>query len=139
LHYFAWLETVALVSRIRDALRSGGLLLCRVNSTKDHNHGASGHPQIEPNFYMVSGERKRFFDEKSVLELFAAGWRRLSVEHFVTHKYAMPKALWEVVLERDAQPRVQAHPPVRAFYLANVGGGGPVNLILLGATRRLPR
>ena len=23
-------------------------------------------------------------------------------------------------------------PPVRAFYLANVGGGGPVNLFLLG-------
>jgi SAM-dependent methyltransferase len=101
LHYFAWLETLALVSRARDALHSGGLLLCRLNSTEDHNHGASGHPQIEPNFYMVNGEPKRFFDEKSVLELFATGWRRLSVEHFVTHKYAMPKALWEVVLERD--------------------------------------
>jgi hypothetical protein len=102
LHYFAWRETVALVSRTRDALRSGGWLLCRLNSTEDHNHGASGHPPIEPSFYMVGGERKRFFDEKSVLELFATGWRRLSVEHLVTHKYAMPKALWEVVLERDA-------------------------------------
>jgi hypothetical protein len=27
-------------------------------------------------------------------------------------------------------------PPVRAFYLANVGGGGPVNLVLLGGTTR---
>jgi len=31
-----------------------------------------------------------------------------------------------------AQPRVQPDPPVRAFYLANVGGGGPVNLVSLG-------
>jgi hypothetical protein len=102
LHYFAWRETVALVSRTREALCFGGLLLCRLNSTEDHNHGASGHPPIELNFYMVGGERKRFFDEKWILELFATGWRRLSVEHLVTHKYAMPKAVWEVVLERDA-------------------------------------
>src|SRR5437773_11657919 len=27
---------------------------------------------------------------------------------------------------------VQDPPPVRAFYLASVGGGGPVNLVLLG-------
>ena len=27
---------------------------------------------------------------------------------------------------------VQRDPPVRAFYLANAGGGGPVNLVLLG-------
>ena len=34
----------------------------------------------------------------------------------------------------DAQPRVQPDPPVRAFYLASAGGGGPVNLVLLGRT-----
>ena len=30
---------------------------------------------------------------------------------------------------RHAQPRVQPDPPVRALYLANDGGGGPVNLV----------
>jgi len=34
----------------------------------------------------------------------------------------------------EAIPFVQPDPPVRAFYLANVGGGGPVNLVLLGPT-----
>ena len=34
---------------------------------------------------------------------------------------------------RNAPPtHVQPDPPVRAFYLANAGGGGPVNLVLLG-------
>ena len=33
---------------------------------------------------------------------------------------------------RVAYPRVEPDPPVRAFYLANLGGGGPVNLYLLG-------
>ena len=31
----------------------------------------------------------------------------------------------------EAIPFVQPDPPVRAFYLAIAGGGGPVNLVLL--------
>lgn len=37
-----------------------------------------------------------------------------------------------LTVEIDAQPRVQPDPPVQAFYLAIVSGGGPVNLVLLG-------
>ena len=32
----------------------------------------------------------------------------------------------------EAIPFVQPDPPVRAFYLANANGGGPVNLVSLG-------
>ncbi|MBA3594564.1 MAG: class I SAM-dependent methyltransferase [Polaromonas sp.] len=102
LHYFGWEETVAIVDRVRQVLRPGGLLLCRLNSTEDHHFGASGHPEIEPNLFMVDGDPKRFFDEADVNRLFASGWRRLSLEHFVTRKYLRSKALWEVVLARDA-------------------------------------
>lgn len=100
LHYFAWAETQLLVDRIRAVLRPGGVLLCRLNSTQDHHFGASGHPEIEPGFYLVKGEPKRFFDERSIGLLFGAGWARLSLEHAVTRKYLRAKALWEVVLER---------------------------------------
>lgn len=100
LHYFPWSETQVLAQRIRAALRPGGVLLCRLNSTQDHNFGASGHPEVEPNFFLVKGAHKRFFDEASIGLLFAQGWNRLSLEHFVTNKYSKPKALWEVVLER---------------------------------------
>ena len=100
LHYFPWKETEALVQRIRAALRPGGLLLCRLNSTQDHHFGASGHPELEPNFFLVKGAPKRFFDQRAIASVFARGWNTLSLEHFTTPKYIRPKALWEVVLER---------------------------------------
>ena len=100
LHYFPWDETQGLFDRVRDALRPGGVLLCRLNSTQDHHYGASGHPEIEPNFYRVDGAPKRFFDEASLDALFQQGWKLLSRKHHVTGKYGQPKAVWEIVLER---------------------------------------
>lgn len=100
LHYFAWDETLALIRKIRSTLRPGGVLLCRLNSTQDRNFGASGHPQLESNFFLVDGAPKRFFDETSIDSLFADGWKRISMEHYFTGKYVKPKALWEVVLEK---------------------------------------
>lgn len=102
LHYFPWVETVSIVQRIHEVLAPGGLLLCRLNSTEDKHFGASGHPEIEPNFYQVNGEPKRFFDAPSIAALFADGWTLISQEHFVTRKYVKSKALWEVVLVSDA-------------------------------------
>jgi len=107
LHYFPWHETVLLFDRIHRLLRPGGLLLCRVNSTHDHRFGASGHPQIEPNFYSVKGEPKRFFDHETIERLLARGWHALSVEHRVTSKYVLPKLVWEVACE----PRAAAVDP----------------------------
>ena len=78
------------------------MLLCRLNSTNDHNYGAVGYPRIEHNYYLVQGEPKRFFDQTSIEAVFAAGWRMLSVAERVIERYAHPKAVWEVVLERDA-------------------------------------
>ncbi|MGE4527640.1 MAG: class I SAM-dependent methyltransferase [Rhodospirillaceae bacterium] len=101
LHYFSWSETQALVQRIRSTLRPGGVFLCRLNSTQDHNFGASGYPEVEPNFFLVNGATKRFFDEPSINLLFSDGWKRISLEHFVSYKYLKPKALWELVLERS--------------------------------------
>ena len=101
LHYFPWDETERLAARIHAVLRPGGLLLCRLNSTEDTHFGARGHPAIEPNFYDVRGERKRFFDAASIDRLFARGWQRLSTRHAVTGKYGLPKSLWEVALRRD--------------------------------------
>lgn len=100
LHYFPWEETLTLAQRIRTVLRPGGVLLCRMNSTEDHHFGARGHPEIEPNYFLVDGQPKRFFDRASMCSLFADGWNELSLEHFVTRKYIRPKALWEGVFER---------------------------------------
>ena len=100
LHYFPWTETQSIVERIRQVLRPGGVLLCRLNSTQDSNFGAGAGTLIEDNYYLVDGQPKRFFDEESVSRLFQAGWQRISLEHMTTRKYLRRKALWEVVLER---------------------------------------
>lgn len=102
LHYFDWPETMAMVERIRRQLRPGGLLLCRLNSTHDYHHGASREADpVADNFYLVDGIPKRFFDRAAIDRLFATGWRMLSVEEQVVERYAQPKTLWEVVLERQ--------------------------------------
>lgn len=100
LHYFAWEETVSIVDRVRLALRLGGVLLCRLNSTEDRNFGADGYEEIEPNYFLVNGQPKRFFDESAVRRLFGDGWNTIALEHITTDKYQKPKAVWEVVLER---------------------------------------
>ena len=100
LHYFPWSQTVALVGRIQEVLRPSGMLLCRLNSTEDHHFGASGHPEIEPSYYLVDGKPKRFFDRAAVEKLFTAGWNVLHLRHELVGRYGAPKALWEVVLEK---------------------------------------
>ena len=99
LHYFSWPDTLTLASRIRDTLHPGGVLLCRLNSTNDHNYGASGHPEIETRYYRVDGEPKRFFDRNDVERVFATGWRVIGLEEVVIHRYEHPKSAWEAVLE----------------------------------------
>lgn len=100
LHYFPWAETLELVRRMQRTLAPGGLFLCRLNSTEDKHFGASGHPVIEPDYFLVDGQPKRFFDRQGVDALFGSGWTVLSIEHQTTKKYVRSKALWEVVAQR---------------------------------------
>lgn len=108
LHYFTWEETEELAQRLFGCLRHGGVLLVRVNSTEDHEHGARGHPEIAANYYLVDGKPKRFFDREGVLQLFDGAWNFLYLEQQVIQRYERPKVVWEAVLERpvaDAAPR----------------------------------
>jgi SAM-dependent methyltransferase len=101
LHYFDWPGTMALVERIRQQLRPGGLLLCRLNSTRDFHHGARRDVEAgADNFYLVDGIPKRFFDRAAIDRLFASDWRVVSVDEQVVERYQQPKVLWEVILER---------------------------------------
>jgi len=100
LHYFPWPETLALVDRIRAILKPGGVLLCRLNSTRDEHFGAVGHERLAENFYRVNGAPKRFFDRASLEALFGAGWNALSVREEAINRYVLPKWVWEAVLER---------------------------------------
>ena len=100
LHYFAWDVTLRIAREIRRCLAPGGLLLCRVNSTKDVHYGAAGHPQLSHHYYDVEGRPKRFFDQADVDALFADGWESLSLQEMTIDRYEKPKTVWETVLRK---------------------------------------
>jgi SAM-dependent methyltransferase len=100
LHYFDWTHTVGIIKQIGDVLRSGGVLICRVNSVNDVFFGAGRGVQLERHFYEANGRRKRFFDESDIAGLFG-NWRQLSRRETTTFRYGLPKRVWEIVLERD--------------------------------------
>lgn len=107
LHYFDWKTTCAIAGEIRRCLVDDGLLLCRVNSTKDVNFGAVGHPEIEPHFYAVDARTKRFFSREDVDALFASGWTRLATEEKEIDRYELRKVVWEIAA-RKQPPAVPA-------------------------------
>jgi predicted ATPase/SAM-dependent methyltransferase len=101
LHYFPWAETMALVARIQELLGRNGLLVARFNSVRDANFGATGHPEIEPRYYLVDGQPKRFFDRRDIRALFDDGWHMHALRHRFTDRFTTRKALWEVVCAKD--------------------------------------
>jgi SAM-dependent methyltransferase len=111
LHYFTWDETSALVAQLLHRLQPDGVLLLRVNSTEDHGYGASGYPEIGPNYYLVDGQPKRFFARDDLDRLFGAGWKFLHVGHQIIHRYAKPKAVWEALLLRAEPERRLGYEP----------------------------
>jgi len=82
LHYFSLEKTKEITSEISRVLKPHGALICRLNSHKDKNHGAVGYPEIEPGFYNVEGETKRFFNEQQIQEI----WEREFTVGVVSHK-----------------------------------------------------
>lgn len=95
LHYFAWPETVQMVEEIRRVLAADGLLLCRVNSTRDTAYGAGKGTEVEPNYYAWEGKLKRFFDREQVERLFV-GWSLLNAEEQVMPRYEEKKHVWMI-------------------------------------------
>jgi SAM-dependent methyltransferase len=100
LHYFRWSRTLNIMEEIRRCLEQGGFLLLRVNSTRDIHHGSVGHPEIEPNLFLVDGLLKRFFDREALERLIGVGWKVHGFEEMTVHRYEAPKILWEAVLEK---------------------------------------
>lgn len=102
LHYFGWAQTRALIDRAAGVLGPEGLLVCRLNSSRDVCYGAlgrwGGHRRIEPGLYRVHGSPKRFVSAADLDALFA-GWRVLHRRHRVSLRFGLPKALWELVLQ----------------------------------------
>lgn len=95
LHYFEWQKTEEIVEEIRRVLKSGGLLICRVNSELDVNYGAEGFPRVEPGLYQVSGQLKRFFSEADIHRLWTDPWTVFALAQKQIDRYEKSKYIWE--------------------------------------------
>jgi SAM-dependent methyltransferase len=100
LHFFAWSMTVAMVAEIRRCLSPGGMLLLRVNSSRDLRLAAGDLCQIEPDLYLMKGELKRFFDRDTLERLLGSAWEIHSLVELKVDRYGAPKYLWEAVLRK---------------------------------------
>lgn len=99
LHYFSWLETKQVVFESSRILCDDGHILCRVNSTNDHNHGAGEGVPLEKNYYNVNGKLKRFFD-KSLLEELFQNWEITYIQETELDRFAKKKILWELAARK---------------------------------------
>lgn len=73
LHYFNTETTHRIIGEIKRILENGGVLLAKVNSTKDTAHGAGDGVVIEQNYIADarSGVGKRYFNEDDVKTFFS--------------------------------------------------------------------
>lgn len=99
LHYFTWNDTQKIIKEINRVLMNEGILLCRVNSTNDINHGAGQGVEIEENFYNINGNLKRFFNEAKLKELFKE-WDIQFINETEIIRYKMNKIAWEISIKK---------------------------------------
>lgn len=94
LHYFPEKVTFNILEEIKRVLKPSGLLLFRVNSTKDTNYQPIDRIEIEHNFYETSVGYKRFFDEEDINKFFTE-WDKLYINEETMGRYGHEKNLWK--------------------------------------------
>ncbi|MBR4110507.1 MAG: class I SAM-dependent methyltransferase [Clostridia bacterium] len=95
LHYFSKEETNKILNELKRVLRKAGMLILRVNSVKDVNHGAGEGEEIERHFYKIpDGRYKRFFDKED-LDYFFKEWKCIYIKEEQMTRYEKTKELWK--------------------------------------------
>jgi SAM-dependent methyltransferase len=95
LHYFTKDKTLEILEEIKRVLKPNGILLFRVNSVRDVNHGAGEGTEIELHLYETEdGRHKRFFD-KDDFKVFFLNWEELYLNEETMGRYDLEKVLWK--------------------------------------------
>lgn len=102
LHYFDNKTTQMILFNIKRILKSPGILIARLNSSKDDKFGANDGVEIEPNFYMNEerGITKRFFTENDIKEYFSL-FKILSITNKKILYIGKKKQIFELVCKKD--------------------------------------
>lgn len=96
IHYFDWNTTKSIVNEVFRILNKSGLMLCRVNSTKEHRMH-DNDKMVEANYYFNGENYKRFFSDKDIQELFF-NYNICYICEDTTEKYGDTKHLWEIAI-----------------------------------------
>jgi ubiquinone/menaquinone biosynthesis C-methylase UbiE len=102
LHYFSEAVTKRIIKDIGRILKARGRFLVRLNAVQDVNHGFGEGTEIEPNFFLVDGRYKRFFDRPTIMSYFEKAFTIEHVEERKTSKYSEEKIIWEVALMKPS-------------------------------------
>ena len=100
LHYFSEEETYKILNEINRIMKAQSILIARVNSINDINHGAGKGKELEKNYYENEGIKKRFFDKGMIEMMFGSIFDIIKMEEKKTIKYEDEKILWELTLAK---------------------------------------
>lgn len=95
LHYFSEEVTKNILKDIKRVLCDKGILIFRVNSINDVNHGARQGTEVEHHYYLneANGRYKRFFDRADINKFFS-NWNIEYAEEEKMDRYELLKILW---------------------------------------------
>jgi len=101
LHYFDNKTTMFIMKNIKRILTSNGVLIARVNSLLDSNHGAGQGVQIEKNYFVVKGYNKRFFNKEEIDKYFSI-IGDFSARETNMLRNGKSKIIWEIVAKKNS-------------------------------------
>lgn len=99
LHYFNEQTTKSIIDEINRVLTDKGVLVARVNSMQDFNHGAGQGEKLEENYYFVNGYNKRFFDRLEIDKYFNNLGEVEAIETQMLRD-KKSKIVWEIVVKK---------------------------------------
>lgn len=102
LHYFSLADTSKIINELYRVSKENGVVVARVNSINDINHGFGVGIKLERGFYNDRGRLKRFFDTEIIHEVFKDKFLVASAIEASTNKYEDEKMLWEIVATKVA-------------------------------------
>ncbi len=95
LHYFYQKEFERILDEIYRVLTKNGIILIRVNSTKDTYYGAGQGRQVEKNLYFKQNRYKKFFEKEELEDLFKE-LNIITLKEIETSRFGLVKHQWEL-------------------------------------------
>ncbi|MGG4095334.1 class I SAM-dependent methyltransferase [Paenibacillus lautus] len=100
LHYFDEDTTNKIINNIHSALNTKGLLLCRLNSTKEIVNKGEVQQSQDKYLYKNEGINRRFFDQSEIERFFSKDkWEYMYIEEYELLRYQNKKVMWEIALK----------------------------------------